>query len=85
MERERRRQVREARQARLQRSGSRRRRGTVAVVAIVLALASCGRGEEGPLPPHSPPRPTTMLPGLELMHAHYHLPSRPVPPSPGMM
>lgn len=62
----------------------RRRRLAAAIVVLVLSSASCGRGDEGPLPPHSPPRPTTAF-GLELIHAHYHLPARPVPPRPGMM
>lgn len=64
--------------------GGKRRRVAMGVVAIVLAVASCGRQDEGPLPPHSPPRPTTLF-GAELMHAHFHLPARPVPPKPGMM
>lgn len=62
----------------------RRRRAAMTLAALVLALASCGRSDEGPLPPHSPPRPTTAF-GAELMHAHLLLPARPALPRPGMM
>ncbi|HVL76047.1 MAG TPA: hypothetical protein VM406_08525 [Noviherbaspirillum sp.] len=62
----------------------RRRRISMVLVAAVLAVSSCGRHDEGPLPPHSPPRPTTLY-GGELTHAHFHLPARPSPPLRGMM
>lgn len=60
------------------------RRKAPLLIGVLLLLGSCGRQEEGPLPPHSPPRPTTMH-GADLIHAHYQLPARPVPPLPGMM
>lgn len=61
-----------------------RRRASVAIAALVLAMTSCGRHDEGPLPPHSPPRPT-MAYGADLMHAHFQLPAKPTPPRRGMM
>lgn len=60
----------------------RRRRVSMVFLAGLLAVASCGRQDEGP--PQSPPRPT-LSSGAELMHAHFHLPARPVPPQRGMM
>jgi hypothetical protein len=73
----------------MERSGKAARRvqrqiGAVLILGFVLTLSSCGRRDDGPMPPHSPPRPTTMQ-GGELMFAHYQLPARPTPPSPGMM
>lgn len=64
----------------------RRRRVAMSLLALTLSLSvsSCGRRDEGPLPPHSPPRPTAG-PAADLMHAHFRLPARPVPPQPGMM
>jgi hypothetical protein len=66
------------------RQAVKRRRIAMVAVAVVLGVTSCGRQDDGPLPPHSPPRPTTAL-GAELMHAHFHLPQRPQPPRSGMM
>ncbi|HEY4542941.1 MAG TPA: hypothetical protein VIG66_11280 [Noviherbaspirillum sp.] len=61
-----------------------RRRASMAVLAILLAVAACGRQNESPLAPDSPPRPSTTF-GVELTHAHFHLPARPVPRGPGML
>jgi hypothetical protein len=63
----------------------RRRRAALILLAVALSVSSCGRQDEGPLPPHSPPRPTTTGYGAELTHAHYHLPARPQPPYAGFM
>lgn len=65
--------------------GAWKRRGAAALIlALGLALTSCGRSDEKPFSPETPPRPTTDA-GAALMHAHFHFPARPQPPAPGMM
>lgn len=61
-----------------------RRRAAMAVLTMLLAVASCDRQDQGPLPPHSPPRPTTTT-GAQLMHALFYLQARPASPRRGMM